>query len=238
VTIVDRQNTTAINSVVDRLQPTDFYDPTYGSIYAAMCDLHTKGSVVDLVTVADQLGGNEKVQELGGGVFLAEIAARVPTSSHIRQYAEIVQEKKKRRQMIATGRQLASLGYDADTPLIDLMESAEQQFLQLTTTASTQRPRGIIKLPMTNEILQEAARIKHQLGIKDDAFKSGVGENDLFIIATAGIHGVTLVSNEGRQLFPPQVDAKRKIPSVCDLNGISCINFIDLIRDSGAVFGN
>jgi replicative DNA helicase len=139
VTIVDRQNTTAINSVVDRLQPTDFYDPTYGSIYAAMCDLHTKGSVVDLVTVADQLGGNEKAQELGGGVFLAEIAARVPTSSHIRQDAEILQEKKKRRQMIATGRQLAALGYDADTPLIDLMESAEQQFLQLTTTASTQQ---------------------------------------------------------------------------------------------------
>lgn len=98
---------------------------------------------------------------------------------------------------------------------------------------------GIHKLPVTDEIVHEATRIKNLLGIPDDKYRSGVGENDLLIIATASVHGVDLVSNEGRQLPPPQIGAKRKIPSVCELPEVQvrCLNLIELIRESNAIFG-
>jgi len=102
------------------------------------------------------------------------------------------------------------------------------------------RDAKITRLPMTAEVLDEALRIKRLLGIVNDAYnQKGVGENDLLIIATASFKSIDLVSNEARQIRLPDTPAKRKIPAVCAMSevGIRCINFIDLIKSSGEVFG-
>ncbi len=95
------------------------------------------------------------------------------------------------------------------------------------------------QLAISNAILQEAKRIKGLLGIVDDNYHAkGVGENDILIIATARLHGAELVSDEERQTNQPQVSSKRKIPAVCSMQtvSVSCINFIEYIKASGAVF--
>jgi len=98
----------------------------------------------------------------------------------------------------------------------------------------------ITVLPLTNAVLQQAVAIKHLLGIVEDEYHAkGVGENDIFIIATAKVAGTTLISDEGRQFRLPDVMSKCKIPAVCDLDEVSieCIPFIELIKGSGAIFG-
>jgi len=93
---------------------------------------------------------------------------------------------------------------------------------------------------ITNAIVQEALKIKNLLGISSDRFHSkGVGENDIFIIATASVNTVGLVSDEGRQQKLPDIPAKRKIPAVCSMDevGVPCMNFIEFIKRSGVVFG-
>ena len=95
------------------------------------------------------------------------------------------------------------------------------------------------QLAISNVILQDAKRIKGLLGIVGDNYHSkGVGENDILIIATARAHGAELVSDEEKQRTLPQVLSKRKIPAVCDMAGVSvtCINFIEYIKGSEAVF--
>lgn len=97
----------------------------------------------------------------------------------------------------------------------------------------------IQKLQMTEEILLDALRIKSLLGVVNDAYHSkGVGENDLFIIATARARDAELISDEGRQIISPETPSKRKIPSVCSMPevSISCINFLELIKRSDQVF--
>lgn len=67
-----------------------------------------------------------------------------------------------------------------------------------------------------NPILEESLRIKQLLGIQNDNYHpSGVGENDILIIAAAKICGHELISNENRQVNMPQIMAKRKIPAAC-----------------------
>lgn len=93
---------------------------------------------------------------------------------------------------------------------------------------------------MTNDIVQEAQRIKGLLGVVDDNYHpDGVGENDILIIATAGTEGLVLVSNEGRQANLPQNRRRYKIPATCALDTVEvlCIDFLRFIRDSGEVFG-
>ncbi|HGL6718206.1 DUF4411 family protein [Burkholderia multivorans] len=99
---------------------------------------------------------------------------------------------------------------------------------------------GLEPLEVTNEIAQDAMRIKGLLGIVGDNYHpKGVGENDLLIIATARAHGRELVSNEAQQNNPPDVNSKRKIPSVCSMREVAvpCIDFVQYIRRSEAVFG-
>ena len=93
-------------------------------------------------------------------------------------------------------------------------------------------------LPISNAILQDARRIAGLLGIANDKYTTGVGENDILIIATARLHGAELVSDEARQPVLPKIPSNRKIPAVCAMPtvSVSCLNFIDFIKASGAVF--
>jgi hypothetical protein len=98
---------------------------------------------------------------------------------------------------------------------------------------------GIAQLEMTNTILQDALRIKGLLGIDGDNYHpKGVGENDLFIIATARAHSTGLVSDEERQNALPKKPAKMKIPAVCTMKEVDvpCINFLEFIKRSDKVF--
>lgn len=101
------------------------------------------------------------------------------------------------------------------------------------------KENDLTQLEISNAILQEAMRIKGLLGIVDDNYHAkGVGENDILIIATAGVYKAELVSDEERQTTPPQEPKKRKIPAVCGLKevAIPCINFIEYIKRSDEIF--
>lgn len=100
------------------------------------------------------------------------------------------------------------------------------------------RTNGIERINMSNAILEEAMCIKKLLGIEDDRYGTGVGENDIFIIATARVESFELVSNESRQDTLPKDKLKMKIPAVCDMPEVTvpCINFIELIKQSKEIF--
>ncbi len=100
------------------------------------------------------------------------------------------------------------------------------------------RGHSIQSLGITNDTLIHALMIQNLLGIENDRYGAGVGENDILIIASAKEHGHELVSNENRQNILPEDKKKYKIPSVCNMPqvGVICLSFIELIRRSGAVF--
>jgi len=101
------------------------------------------------------------------------------------------------------------------------------------------RENGIRVLPLSNKVLHQAAMIKNLLGIDEDNYHpKGVGENDLLIIGTAKVSGLQLISDESKQFRLPTEKRRYKIPAVCGLPQVEvcCIQFVDLIKASGAVF--
>ena len=67
----------------------------------------------------------------------------------------------------------------------------------------------IERSPLSNSILQSASHIKNLLNIENDAYHpKGVGENDLFIVATAKQENLALVSDEATQFTLPQTLSK------------------------------
>lgn len=98
--------------------------------------------------------------------------------------------------------------------------------------------RGLVAVAITNDIVQETNRIKNLLKIVNDNYHvDGVDENDLFIIAMARLHGLSLVSQEHQPTVPLNA-RRRKIPTVCKMASVSvpCMNFIEFIKNSGVVF--
>lgn len=100
------------------------------------------------------------------------------------------------------------------------------------------KDNNLEQLEITNNVLQCAMKIKHLLGIMDDKYGKGVGENDLLIIATARVQAAELVSDERLQTNLPRELYNYKIPAVCAMANVSvsCINFIEHIKRSGMIF--
>ena len=101
------------------------------------------------------------------------------------------------------------------------------------------KERDIQRVKVSSDILSEALRIKGLLGIEDDNYHTkGVNENDILIIATAKLINRKLISNEGVQYTLPNKLSKCKIPAVCNLQSVQVdvFNFVDYLRQSGAVF--
>lgn len=106
--------------------------------------------------------------------------------------------------------------------------------------AAWMNDQPVTKLPMTQAILMDALRIKGVIGVVGDKYHpKGVGENDIFIIATARAHGATLITDEERQLNLPVEPTKVKIPAVCAKPQVAvpCLNFLEFIKEARQVFG-
>ena len=94
-------------------------------------------------------------------------------------------------------------------------------------------------IPLSNDIFIKANLIKTLLGIDNDQYnKTGVGENDILIIATAKVYQLPLISEEADQTILPKNPSNYKIPAVCKLENIevTCHKFIHVIKSSNKVF--
>ncbi len=124
----------AIIKVSDLLAPDDFYEPTYQTIYRAIHELYQLHQPIDIVTVSSRLSDEKRIQDIGGSAFLAELAAKVPTSAHIHKYAQIVKTKAIHRRIIQAGEKIKALGYEEDQNVPEILEKVEKTVFQISAT--------------------------------------------------------------------------------------------------------
>ena len=195
----------AIHKVVAKLQPDDFFDPVYRSIYTAICELYADAASIDFVTVADKLSRDTKLQQLGGSAFLAELPSDVPTSAHVEQYAEILTAKSTRRQMLTLSKDITALAADDDNSTNDLIETVEQRLLQLQYAAIRQKPVVLSDLQheryehyvAVHEADNPQAHYGIQTGFADlDRMIVGLRPGDLMVLGGRPSMGKTAIALE------------------------------------------
>lgn len=122
----------AFIKIGDSLQADDFFDEKHRTIFAAMRLLHDKRSVVDILTLSEQLKSKNQLDSVGGASYLTELTNYVPTAAHLEQYAQIVADKAIRRRLIAASKDIASIGFDEDKSLQELIEEAETRLFEVS----------------------------------------------------------------------------------------------------------
>ncbi len=105
-------------SIGDLIDETAFYRPAHASIFAAMRALYLGGEPLDAVTVAEQLRRENKLEEVGGSLFLAELMETVGSAANVEHYAQTVQEK-------AVLRRLINLNSESIAEAMDSMARAD-----------------------------------------------------------------------------------------------------------------
>ncbi len=122
----------ALNDVLDVVQADDFYREPHRRVFGAMLELANRNEPIDVITLADELRKEGRLDQVGGPAYLAGLDAFVPATANLSRYAKIVRDKALARRLIETAHGIAREGYEQKGAVDDLLDSAEQQIFDVT----------------------------------------------------------------------------------------------------------
>ena len=112
--------------VGERVVAQDFYSRSHRITYETIAALIELGEPVDLITLSEALENDQKLDDAGGFVYLAEMMKNTPSAANITAYADIVRERAVTREMISVANEIAEAGYDPQgRSSADLLDFAE-----------------------------------------------------------------------------------------------------------------
>ena len=94
-----------------------FYKTAHQNIFDAFLKLGEKNQNIDLLTVSEYLKNHDKLQDVGGRSYLAELTNAAPVAANAEFYAKIVQDKATHRKLINAGNKIVELGHKSDEDL-------------------------------------------------------------------------------------------------------------------------
>ncbi len=115
-----------------------FYLEKHAWIYEAMLACYNRRVPPDISTVADELRRHERLDQIGGIIYLAELSAEVPTAVHVEYYARIVERTALMRRLIEAGGKITALGYDESQELEDTLDQAESELFAVSQRRAMQ----------------------------------------------------------------------------------------------------
>ena len=192
---------TVLDTVAEILKPADFYRQAHQIMYEVMLALHAKNEPIDLVTVTEELKTQHRLEDVGGIIYVTQLANCVPTSANALYHARIVVNNAVKRQLTDSGAAIAALGYDDGDEVQRLLDRAEQ-----TLHAVARRNRGPSFVPIHDILtptldrmnaLQERGETVTGLstGFPDlDELTTGLHPSDFIILAARPSMGKTALA--------------------------------------------
>ncbi len=128
---------TTWDQVADRLDENDFYRNDHRLIFRSIRQQAEISKPFDLLTLAEWLEDNNKLEEAGGFAYLGVLARDTPSAANVRAYADIIRERAIRRELIRTATEIADTAYnprgrDSKT----LLDEAEKQVFAIAERGS------------------------------------------------------------------------------------------------------
>jgi replicative DNA helicase len=116
----------AIASVLEIVQPVDFYKPAHSQIYECILDLYGKGEPADAITVAEELKRRDVLEQIGGKPYISGLLEAYPTAASAARYARIVEEHSLLRRLIDAGNKVQEIGFSLPADVEDAVDQAEE----------------------------------------------------------------------------------------------------------------
>lgn len=122
----------AIIKIADFLTADDFYRNSHRTIFSAMMRLYEKQEPIDVLSVSNVLKEQNKLEDIGGANYLAEIVGSVASSSNVATYARVVQKKATLRRLIEAAADIGELGQSEGEDVEKILDKAEQKLFAVS----------------------------------------------------------------------------------------------------------
>lgn len=135
-----------LSDACEHVTPQHFYRAAHRHIFEAMLLLSERGDRLDPVIISAELERADRLEAVGGLLYLTGLIDGVPRGMNVAEYARIVREKADLRALIDAGSRMVSKAYEARDEASDVLEQAEQAILGLaegTVTAGFESMRAI-----------------------------------------------------------------------------------------------
>lgn len=178
----------------------DFSYSVHRVIFHEMTRLVSAGRPIDLVTLAESIEsrGKDKLDQIGGFAYLAELSKNIPSAANIVPYSEIVAKYSRARQLAAIGTEITDSVKAPGADIALVMEEAEQKITRLAERAEPQQAVTIVD-GLEKLFIELERRCNTPDGITGaptgfddfDAMTSGLQAGDLILIAARPSMGKT-----------------------------------------------
>lgn len=188
----------AIVRAAEFVDETMFYREAHRRIFRAILALNERGSVVDVLTLADELALRGELDGAGGKDHLAILLDAVPTAANVEYHARIVREKALMRRLIETSTEIVQEAFEARTSASEMLDRAEQKIFQINQSRKSEGFHRIKELTWhAMERIEELSRHGQDVtgvpsGFTDlDHLTLGFQKSELIIVAARPSMGKT-----------------------------------------------
>ncbi len=184
--------------IIDILSPEMFYDQKHQKIFKAIVKLSAADKPVDTLTVIKQLEQDGTLEEVGGAIYITELAQKVGTTAHLKYHASVVYEKYILRRLIDFANNIQKMAYSQENEIETILDKAEKELFDIASDNIKNEIRPIA------EVIKEALDKMEEIGQKDitlsgipsgftelDRITSGWQNSDLIIVAARPSMGKT-----------------------------------------------
>jgi replicative DNA helicase len=187
-----------LDETMSRVSVEDFYREQHRHVFRAMSELHVRDEPVDVITLADHLAADDRLDAAGGPSYLARLSNAVPSAANVGQYAEIVRRKAALRKFIGTADALVHDAYGDVSDVEEFMDDVERKLFAITQSGQKKdyaSMREVIQAAFT-QIEALYNKSEHITGVPSgfvdlDDITAGWQKSDLIIVAARPAMGKT-----------------------------------------------
>jgi replicative DNA helicase len=152
-----------------------FYREPHRRLFRAMLALTEQRTVIDHITLRDELLRRGELESAGGLEYLAELVDTVPTAANIEFHAKIVKDKAILRRLIEASTSIITEAYEGRSTANDLLDGAESRIFQISQQRAEQ---GFIRLKQLLWPTMERIEAVHRGGKEITGVPSGFVDLD------------------------------------------------------------
>ncbi len=182
-----------LEKVSEYLKPAHFYNAVHGRIYDAIVKFVDRGQDASPITLKSYFEKDGDLAHVGGGQYLADLAANVISVVNVADYGRTVYDLHLRRALIALGEDVVNDAFDhnIDSAAGEQIEAAEKRLFDLATAGDYKKGFVPFKESLTNAIRHAEKAYQNEgritgitTGLIDlDKKLGGLQNSDLVILA-------------------------------------------------------
>ncbi|XKM14400.1 replicative DNA helicase [Orbaceae bacterium ac157xtp] len=188
--------------VAETITDRDFYSRHHQIIFAEMQSLVSRAVPIDLITLSESLESKDKLSDVGGFAYLAELSKNTPSAINVVAYTEIIRQQAILRELISASNDIADNCYATEgRDSAEILDLAETKIFKI---AEQRAKQGVGPKSVTNVLEETIAKIEElfqkphdgvtgvSTGFVDlDKKTAGLQRSDLIIVAARPSMGKT-----------------------------------------------